>query len=75
MSEPLKVGLIAGREWSMPPALIDAIHRRNAGVIAEFVKLGGTRMNEPVPYRVIVDRISHEVPYYRTYLKMPSCKA
>ncbi|PJF35804.1 MAG: hypothetical protein CUN49_08700 [Candidatus Thermofonsia Clade 1 bacterium] len=69
MSEPLKVGLIVGREWSMPPALIDAIHRRNAGVIAEFVKLGGTRMNEPVPYRVIVDRISHEVPYYRTYLK------
>ncbi|MDW8299316.1 MAG: hypothetical protein RML95_08250 [Anaerolineae bacterium] len=69
MTEPLKVGLIVGREWSMPPALIEEIHRRNAGVVAEFVKLGGTRMNEPVPYRVIVDRISHEVPYYRTYLK------
>jgi glutathione synthase/RimK-type ligase-like ATP-grasp enzyme len=69
MAEPLKVGLIVGREWSMPPALIEAIRARNAGVIAEFVKLGGTRMNEPVPYRVIVDRISHEVPYYRTYLK------
>lgn len=53
----------------MPPALIEEIRSRNAGVIAEFVKLGGTRMNEPVPYRVIVDRISHEVPYYRTYLK------
>src|SRR5262245_4748545 len=26
-------------------------------------------MNEPVPYSVLVDPISHEVPYYRTYLK------
>ncbi len=26
-------------------------------------------MNEPCPYAVIVDRISHEVPYYRSYLK------
>src|SRR5205814_656253 len=34
-----------------------------------FVKLGGTSMNEQCPFQVIVDRISHEVPYYRTYLK------
>jgi hypothetical protein len=26
-------------------------------------------MDGPVPYDVIVDRISHEVPYYRTFLK------
>jgi hypothetical protein len=38
-------------------------------VEVEFVKIGATAMNEPVPYAVIVDRISHEVPYYRTYLK------
>lgn len=69
MPEPLKVGLLVGREWSMPPALIEEINGRDDGVTAEFVKLGGTRMNEPVPYRVIVDRISHEVPYYRSYLK------
>ncbi|MCA9971993.1 MAG: hypothetical protein KC425_17335, partial [Anaerolineales bacterium] len=36
---------------------------------AEYCKLGGTMMNEPNPYAVIVDRISHEVPYYRSYLK------
>src|SRR4051812_36301328 len=65
----LKVGLIVGREWSFPPALIDAVAKRNAGVEVEYVKLGGTSMDEPVPYAVIVDRISHEVPYYRTYLK------
>ncbi|HRE47094.1 MAG TPA: hypothetical protein PLD47_05160 [Aggregatilineales bacterium] len=68
-TEPLKIGLLVGREWSFPPAFIDEVNRRSAGVTAEFVKLGGTRMNEPVPYRVIIDRISHEVPYYRSYLK------
>lgn len=68
-SEPLRVGLFVGREWSWPPAFIEEVNRRNAGVTAEYVKIGGTLMNEPVPYRVIVDRISHEVPYYRSYLK------
>lgn len=66
---PLRIGLLVGREWSWPPAFIEEVNRRDTGVIAEYVKLGGTTMNEPVPYRVIVDRISHEVPYYRSYLK------
>jgi hypothetical protein len=64
-----KVGLLCGREWSFPPKFIEAVARRNAGVVAEYAKLGGTRMNEPCPYAVLVDRISHEVPYYRSYLK------
>jgi hypothetical protein len=65
----LKVGLIVGREWSFPPAFIEEVNRRDEGVVAELVKLGGTRMDDPCPYAVIIDRISHEVPYYRTYLK------
>jgi hypothetical protein len=64
-----KVGLLCGREWSWPPKFLDEVNRRNAGVTAELVKLGGTRMDEANPYAVIVDRISHEVPYYRSYLK------
>ena len=64
-----KVGLLVGREWSFPPAFIEEVNRRDAGVVAEFVQLGGTRMDEPCPYAVIIDRISHEVPYYRSYLK------
>jgi hypothetical protein len=64
-----RVGLIVGREWSFPPKFIDEVNGRNAGVTAEFARLGGTRMDEPVPYAVLVDRISHEVPYYRSYLK------
>jgi hypothetical protein len=63
------VGLLVGREWSWPPKFIEEVNRRNQGVKAEFVKLGGTAMDERNPYSVIVDRISHEVPYYRSYLK------
>jgi hypothetical protein len=64
-----RIGVIVGREWSWPPRFIEEINRRDQGVVAEFVKLGGTAMNEPNPYSVIIDRISHEIPYYRTYLK------
>jgi hypothetical protein len=66
-----KVGLLCGREFSFPPAFIERVKTLGAkdGVTAEFVKLGGTRMDEPAKYRVIVDRISHEVEYYRGYLK------
>lgn len=66
---PLRIGLLFGREWSFPPAFVEEVNRRDAGVTAEFVQLGGIRLDDPCPYAVIVDRISHEVPYYRTYLK------
>lgn len=66
---PLRVGLLVGREWSFPPHFIEEVNNRDEGVVAEFVQLGGTRMDEPCPYSVIIDRISHEVPYYRSYLK------
>ena len=64
-----RIGLLVGREWSFPPAFIEEVNRRGEGVTAEFVKLGGTAMDQLVEYDVIIDRISHEVPYYRTFLK------
>ncbi|MCU0490702.1 MAG: hypothetical protein MUD01_03750, partial [Chloroflexaceae bacterium] len=64
-----KIGVMVGREWSWPPAFIEEVNRRNDGVVAEFVKLSGTRMAEESEYAVIIDRISHEIPYYRTFLK------
>jgi hypothetical protein len=66
---PLRIGVIVGMEWSWPPAFIEEVNRRSAGVTAEYARLGGTRLDEEIPYEVIVDRISHEVPYYRAYLK------
>src|SRR5579864_2742471 len=67
----MKVGILCGREYSFPPAFIEKVNELGASkeITAEFVKLGGTRMGEPAEYRVIVDRISHEVDYYRGYLK------
>jgi glutathione synthase/RimK-type ligase-like ATP-grasp enzyme len=69
--EAMKIGILCGREYSFPPAFIEKVNQLGAakGISAEFVKLGGTRMSEPARYRVIVDRISHEVDYYRGYLK------
>ena len=67
----MKVGLMCGREYAFPPAFLERVDAlgRPHGISAEFVKLTGTRMGEPPDYRVIVDRISHEVEYYRAYLK------
>jgi hypothetical protein len=64
-----KIGIMVGRENTFPQALIDEVNRRDQGVTAEFVALGGTAMDEPAHYAVIIDRISHEVPYYRAFLK------
>ena len=67
----MKVGLLCGREYAFPPAFLERVNElgRRHGVSAELVKLAGTRMGERPGYRVIVDRISHEVEYYRAYLK------
>lgn len=64
-----KIGLLCGREWSFPPKFIEEVNRRKQGVTAEYVKLGGTAMDALAQYAVVIDRISHEVPYYRSYLK------
>ncbi|MBP1605635.1 MAG: alpha-L-glutamate ligase, RimK family [Acidobacteria bacterium] len=67
----MTIGLIVGREYSFPPAFLDRVNAigRPHGITAEFVKLGGTKLDEPARYKVIVDRLSHEVEYYRGYLK------
>jgi hypothetical protein len=70
----LRVGLLVGREWSFPPSFIEEVNRRKTEVGAEYIKLGGTRMDELCSYAVIIDRISHEVPYYRSYLKQASLR-
>ena len=67
----MKIGILCGREYSFPPAFIEKVNElgKKDGITAEFVKLGGTVMGELAHYKVIVDRISHEVEYYRAYLK------
>jgi hypothetical protein len=65
------VGLLCGREYSFPPAFIQRVNEIGAphGVAAAMVSLAGTKMDEAARYRLIVDRISHEVEYYRGAMK------
>ena len=66
----MRIGVLRGRENSFPEAFIAKVNSMGKGATAEFIQLGGTKLNEPVPYRVVIDRMSHEVPYYSVYLKM-----
>jgi len=64
------IGVLFGMEESFPPALVERINQMNVpGVRAEAAQVGAIRMDEPARYRVIVDRISHDIPFYRAYLK------
>ncbi len=70
MSEQAKkIGLIIGQEWEWPEAFMQAVNNSDENVIAELVQLGGTFMDDAREYDVIIDRISHEIPYYQAYLK------
>ncbi len=65
-----RVGILVGREKTFPDALIQRINERGKGdTVAEFLKLGGIRHDAPPKYDLVVDRISHEVPFYRATLK------
>lgn len=64
------IGVLFGQENTFPGAFVEEINRREVdGIRAEFVQVGAVRMAEPCKYAVILDRISHEVPFYRAYLK------
>jgi len=67
---PHKIGIIFGMENTFPGAFVEKVNAlSNPEVRAEFVRIGGVPMAEPSGYRVIVDRISHDIPFYRAYLK------
>jgi glutathione synthase/RimK-type ligase-like ATP-grasp enzyme len=65
-----KIGVLYGMEISFPPALVDRINSMNVpGVSAEHLKTSAVQMAQPSGYRVIIDRISQDVPFYRSLLK------
>jgi hypothetical protein len=65
-----KVGILVGREKTFPEAIIKNINERGQGeVTADYIKLGGIRHDAPPRYDLVIDRISHEVPFYRATLK------
>ena len=65
-----KIGVLFGMENSFPGALVERINSlRVPGISAEFVQTGAVHLDKAPPYAVIVDRISHDIPFYRAYLK------
>jgi glutathione synthase/RimK-type ligase-like ATP-grasp enzyme len=65
-----KIGVLYGRENTFPFALIERINQRGEkDIVAESVTTGAVLMDAPVDYRVILDRISQDVPFYRAMLK------
>lgn len=65
-----RVGVLVGREKTFPEALIKGINEQGHGeVVAEYIKLGGIKHDAPPQYDLVIDRISHEVPFYRATLK------
>src|SRR5262245_632588 len=65
-----RVGILVGREKTFPEAIIKGINEQGRGdVIAEYIKLDGVRYDDPPKYDLVIDRISHEVPFYRATLK------
>ncbi len=65
------IGLLFGMEQTFPPAIVERINSMMLDdVCAEFVKVGGVKMDELLKYDVILDRISQDIPFYRSMLKL-----
>jgi hypothetical protein len=65
-----KIGILFGRERTFPMAFIEHVNGRNTpGIIAEPVHIDKVIQGAAVEYDVIIDRISHDVPFYRSFLK------
>ena len=65
-----RIGLLFGMEDTFPWALINAINTRGGDAVeAMAVEITVLKDDGVFPYDLILDRISHEIPFYRTYLK------
>ena len=65
-----KIGILYGRERSFPMALIEKINSKAIeNITAEPVRIEKVLQGEKSGYAVIIDRISQDVPFFRTYLK------
>lgn len=64
------IGILSGQETTFPQAFVDRVNQRNVrGIRAEFVAIDKVLQGEPTGYTVILDRISQDVPFYRSWLK------
>jgi hypothetical protein len=65
-----KIGILHGKERSFPEAFVARVNSKNVpGILAEPVKIDKAMQGVHCGYDVIIDRISQDVPFYRTWLK------
>lgn len=65
-----KIGVLFGQENTFPKAFVDRVNEKNvSGIQAEYVLVDEVFQGKETEYAVIVDRISQDVPFYRSYLK------
>lgn len=63
------IGILFGMENNFPNAVMERINQKQSRFIAQPVHISDVLDNRPPRYQVIIDRISHDVPFYRSYLK------
>lgn len=65
-----KIGVLFGQERSFPTAFIERVNSKGIeNIIAEPVRIDKAVQGESSGYAVIIDRISQDIPFYRTWLK------
>ena len=65
-----KIGILFGQERSFPMAFIERVNSKGIeGITAEPVRIDKAPQGVSSGYAVIIDRISQDVPFYRTWLK------
>ncbi|KQS26738.1 RimK family alpha-L-glutamate ligase [Dyadobacter sp. Leaf189] len=65
-----KIGILFGMENTFPNAFIERVNSKGEpDIIAEAVTIDKVAQAAPTEYAVIIDRISQDVPFYRSYLK------
>lgn len=65
-----KIGVLFGQERSFPTAFIERVNSKGIkDIVAEPVRIDKAIQGDPSGYAVIIDRISQDIPFYRTWLK------
>jgi len=65
-----RIGVLFGQERAFPLALVERINKaQTPGVVAEPVSVGGVSLESPRRYDLVLDRISQDIPFYRSVLK------
>jgi hypothetical protein len=65
-----EIGILAGNEGPFPLDLINEINEMDVdGISAEMCRVQQVETDYKVPYKLIIDRISHAIPFYLQYCK------